>query len=81
MKLSRGPLTGVQTGTRLTDTVLRVPLLSIHHSTQTPPNKGLSRTLSPAQATNLLTGKHPTLPPALSTNTPVLLWTRSPIWP
>lgn len=81
MKLPRSPLTGLQTGTRLTDTVLRGALLSIRHNTQSPPSKGLFPSLSPAQATILPTGRQPTLPPPPNTYTLALLWTLSPIWP
>lgn len=81
MKLSRGPQTGVQTGTRLTDTVLRGTLLNIRRSAQNPPSKGLFPSLSPAQATILPTARQPILPLLLSTNTLALLWTLSPILP
>lgn len=80
MKLLRGPLTGAQTGTMQSDTVLRGTQLSIRHSALSPPSKGLSPSLSPARATILPTAKQPILPPLLSTNTLALLWTPSPIW-
>lgn len=81
MKLSRGHLTGVQTGTRLTDIVHRLTLLSTRHSAQNTPSKGLFYNFSPVQATILPMAKQPLLPQLLSTNTLALLWILSPIWP
>ncbi|KAK9538480.1 hypothetical protein VZT92_003648 [Zoarces viviparus] len=78
MKLSRSPPTGVQTGTRVTDTVPRGTLLSTPHNAQNPASKGPFPSLSPAQTTIPPTAKQPT---SLSTNTLALLLTLSPIWP
>lgn len=81
MKLSRGPMTGVRTGIRQTNTILMATLLSICHSAQNASSKGLFPSLSPAQVTILTMAKESILPLLLSTNTLALLWTLSPIWP